>query len=53
MTLTSGQRKHLRGLSHSLSAAVHVGKQGLTDGVVEFKRKGRHGTKVVHVIAAQ
>lgn len=23
------------------------------DGVVEFRRKGRHGTKVVHVVPAQ
>jgi len=23
------------------------------DGVVEFRRKGRHGTKVVHVVSAQ
>lgn len=34
MTLTSKERKHLRGLSHPLSPAVHVGKQGLTDGVL-------------------
>lgn len=33
MSLTGKQRKHLRGLSHTLSPAVHVGKLGFTDAV--------------------
>jgi RNA-binding protein len=32
--LTSRQRKHLRGLSHALEPAVHVGHAGVTDAVV-------------------
>jgi RNA-binding protein len=32
--LTGVQRKHLRGLAHSLDPVVHVGQKGLTDGVL-------------------
>jgi RNA-binding protein len=32
--LTSRQRKHLRGLAHSLSPVVHVGQAGASDAVV-------------------
>lgn len=35
MTLTSKQRAHLRGLSHSLKPTVHVGKEGVTPAVVQ------------------
>ncbi|MGB3544442.1 YhbY family RNA-binding protein [Rubrivirga sp.] len=34
MTLTSKQRAHLRGLSHSLKPTAHVGKDGVTPAVV-------------------
>lgn len=33
--LTGAQRKHLRGLAHHLKPVVHVGKNGLTETVVE------------------
>ena len=33
-TLTSRQRKHLRGLAHPLEPVVHVGHGGVTDAVV-------------------
>mgnify|MGYP001547124067 CR=1 FL=1 len=33
-TLTGAQRKTLRGLAHSAKPVVHVGKDGLSDGVV-------------------
>lgn len=32
--LTGVQRKHLRGLAHSLDPVVHVGQNGLTEGVL-------------------
>lgn len=35
MELTGKQRKHLRGLAHSLDPRVHLGKHGLTEAVVE------------------
>lgn len=34
MTLTTRQRQFLKGLAHSLSPVVRVGKSGLTDGVI-------------------
>jgi RNA-binding protein len=34
MDLTGKQRRHLRALGHNLDAIVHVGKGGITDGVV-------------------
>lgn len=33
MELTGKQKKHLRGLAHSLKPFVHVGKEGLTTAV--------------------
>ncbi|MFL6258424.1 MAG: ribosome assembly RNA-binding protein YhbY [Thermoanaerobaculia bacterium] len=33
--LTGAQRKYLRGMAHYLKPVVQVGKNGLTDGVVE------------------
>lgn len=32
--LTGKQAQHLRGLAHSLSPVVHVGKEGVTDALV-------------------
>ncbi len=32
-TLTNAQKKYLRGLGHSLSPLVYIGKEGLTDSV--------------------
>jgi RNA-binding protein len=34
VTLTSAQRKRLRGLAHALEPLVHVGKSGITDELV-------------------
>lgn len=34
LELTSSQRKHLRGLAHSLEPIVHVGNAGVTDAVL-------------------
>ena len=34
LTLTSRQRKHLRGLAHSLEPVVQVGRGGVTDSVL-------------------
>jgi len=37
-TLKGSQRKHLRGLAHSLKPVVFVGKQGLTPTVIKAIR---------------
>ena len=34
MALRGIQKRHLRGLAHHLSPVVHLGKAGLTDGIV-------------------
>jgi len=34
LTLTSRQRKHLRGLAHALEPVVQVGQAGVTDAVL-------------------
>jgi RNA-binding protein len=34
MPLTGKQRRYLRGLGHHLEVVVHVGKEGLTEGLV-------------------
>lgn len=35
MALTGKQKRHLRGLGHGLKPVVHIGRAGLTAGVVE------------------
>ncbi len=34
-TLTSAQRKYLRGLAHHENVLIHIGKQGLSDAVMD------------------
>lgn len=34
-SLTGRQRKHLRGLAHHLDPVVHIGKQGLSEPVLD------------------
>lgn len=34
MSLTSRQRAHLKGLAHDLAPVVHIGTEGVTEGVV-------------------
>lgn len=33
--LSSKQKKYLKGLAHPLSAVIQIGKEGITDGVIE------------------
>lgn len=35
VALTGAQRRHLRGLGHALKPVVRVGKNGVTEGVIE------------------
>ncbi len=39
VSLTGAQRRHLRGLGHSLHAIVQVGQHGVTDGVIAATRE--------------
>lgn len=34
-TLSGSQRRYLRGAAHAFKPAVHLGKEGLTEGVVD------------------
>lgn len=34
MSLTGKQRRYLRGLGHALDPTVHMGKEGITDGLI-------------------
>jgi RNA-binding protein len=47
--LTANQRKHLRGLGHELSPLVLVGKDGITDGVIESVREALIDHELVKV----
>ncbi|MEO8874817.1 MAG: YhbY family RNA-binding protein [Polyangiaceae bacterium] len=38
-TLTGKAARHLRGLGHALSAVVTIGKEGLTDSVVDATKE--------------
>lgn len=35
MQLTGKQRRHLRGLGHALQPVVHIGKEGVSEGVLQ------------------
>ena len=37
--LTSKQRAHLRGLAHTLKPAAHIGKDGVTQAVIDALRQ--------------
>ena len=47
--LSSKQRAHLRGLAHSLKPTVHVGKEGVTEAVVDGLRQALGGHELVKV----
>jgi RNA-binding protein len=52
-TLTGLQKRHLRGLSHHLKALVQVGKNGLTDGVVEAVAQALDAHELIKVRVAE
>ena len=47
--LSGTQCKHLRGLAHGLRPAVHVGKEGLTEGVVAAVDAALEASELVKV----
>ncbi|HKI02163.1 MAG TPA: ribosome assembly RNA-binding protein YhbY [Thermoanaerobaculia bacterium] len=47
--LSGAQKKHLRGLAHHLKPIVHVGKNGLTDPVVELIGKALDDHELIKV----
>lgn len=51
--LTGKQRRHLRALAHHLDPIVHLGKEGLTDGVVGAMKTALLDHELVKVRLAQ
>lgn len=49
MQLTSGQRKKLRSLAHHLDPIVYIGKQGLTDAVIQAAQEALRDHELVKV----
>ena len=49
MDLTGKQRRHLRALGHKLDAVVHVGKGGITDGVVSAVNQALEDHELIKV----
>ncbi|HEU4627881.1 MAG TPA: YhbY family RNA-binding protein [Steroidobacteraceae bacterium] len=49
MKLSEKQRKHLRGLGHSLKPIILVGQAGATDGVVAEATRALHDHELVKV----
>ena len=47
MVLTGKQKKYLRGLAHSLKPLVHIGKGGLSEGVVQETRAALEAHELV------
>ncbi|MBW2736335.1 MAG: YhbY family RNA-binding protein [Deltaproteobacteria bacterium] len=47
------QRKHLRGLAHSFNALVQVGKDGVTDGVIEATKQALLDHELIKVRMVQ
>jgi RNA-binding protein len=47
--LTSKQRAHLRSLAHSLKPILHVGKEGVTDTLVQGVRDAFNGRELLKV----
>jgi len=52
-TLTGLQKRHLRGLSHQLKPLVQVGKNGLTDAVVEAVGQALDAHELIKVRVAE
>lgn len=48
-TLTSSQRKYLRGQAHSLDAYVMVGKQGVTDAVIQSVNEALEANELIKI----
>lgn len=48
-SLTGTQRKYLRGLAHSLSPLVHVGKAGVNQNVIEATKRALDDHELIKV----
>lgn len=49
MSLTSQQRKFLRGKAHHLDAVVIIGRQGLTDGVLDAVNQALNKRELIKI----
>ncbi|MFP4014014.1 MAG: ribosome assembly RNA-binding protein YhbY [Chitinispirillaceae bacterium] len=47
--LTPGQRKYLKGLGHGLKPCVQVGKEGITENVIESISKALNDHELIKV----
>lgn len=47
--LTSGQRQQLRSLAHHLDPIVYIGKQGLTDAVIQATHEALRDHELVKI----
>lgn len=49
MTLTPQQRKYLKGLGHSLTPIIHVGKEGISSGVISGINKALDDHELIKI----
>ena len=53
-TLSGSQRKHLRGVAHGYKPAIHIGKEGLSDAVLDAFEKAITARELIKIkIAAE
>lgn len=49
MSLSSAQKKYLKGLGHSLTPVIHIGKEGITDRLIASISKALSDHELIKV----